>query len=205
MQGKISDVMTDLKGNLCIFMGSSRGARAEYLNAARELGRVLVERKYGLVYGGTSVGLMVAVANTVLEHRGHVVGVIPEALVEKEVAHRGLSDLHIVRSMHERKALMSKLSDGFIALPGGLGTMEELFEVLTWGQLGLHRKPCGLLNVCGYYDHMVDFLDHAVDERFLKLMHRSILMVETEPRILLDRFESFTAPRTAKWLNRDEI
>lgn len=196
--------MTDARGNLCVFMGSSPGARAEYLATARALAHALVARNYGLVYGGTSVGLMAAVANTALERGGRVVGVIPEALVEKEVAHRGLSHLHIVHSMHERKALMSELSDGFIALPGGLGTIEELFEVLTWAQLGLHRKPCGLLNVCGYYDHLIRFVDHAVSERFLKPTHRLTLMVETEPHTLLDRFEQFTAPQTDKWLDRDE-
>lgn len=196
--------MTDLKGSICVFMGSSPGARLGYLAAARALGGVLVERNYGLVYGGTSVGLMTAVADTVLACGGHVVGVIPEALVHKEVAHRGLSELRIVGSMHERKALMSELSDAFIALPGGLGTVEELFEILTWAQLGIHSKPYGLLNVCGYFDHLIRFLDYAVDERFVKPAHRSTLMVEVAPNILVDRFERYTAPRTDKWLDRGE-
>jgi len=194
----------DPRGKICVFTGSNPGVRAEYLHAARELGRVLVERNYGLVYGGTSVGLMAAIADTVLENGGCVIGVIPESLVDKEIAHPGLSDLHVVRSMHERKARMTELSDGFIALPGGLGTLDELFEVITWAQLGLHRKPCGLLNVCGYYDPLIRFLDHAVAERFLKPSHRATLMLETDARILLDRFESCITPRLNEWFDRDE-
>lgn len=195
--------MTDLR-RICVFTGSSPGSRSEYLDAARALGRALVERNYGLVYGGANVGLMAAIADTVLEHHGHVVGVIPESLVEKEVVHRGLSDLRIVSSMHERKGLMAELSDGFIGLPGGLGTIEEFFEVFTWAQLGMHGKPCGLLNVCKYYEHLIGFLDHAVGERFLKPVHRTMLMVEEEPQSLLDRFEHYTAPQVDKWLDRNK-
>lgn len=195
--------MTGLR-RICIFTGSSPGSRSEYLDAARSLGRALVERNYGLVYGGANVGLMAAVADTVLEHCGHVIGVIPEALVEKEVIHRGLSDLRIVSSMHERKGLMAELSGGFIGLPGGLGTIEEFLEVLTWAQLGMHGKPCGLLNVCGYYEHLIEFLDHAVEERFLKPIHRQMLMVEQEPQFLLDRFEHYMAPQVDKWLDRSK-
>ena len=195
--------MTDLR-RICVFTGSSPGARSEYLEAARALGRVLVERNYGLVYGGANVGLMAAIADTVLAHHGQVIGVIPEALVEKEVVHRGLSDLRIVRSMHERKGLQAELSDGFIGLPGGLGTMEELFEVLTWAQLGMHGKPCGLLNVGDYYEHLLAFLDHVVRERFLKPEHRSMLIVEQDPNTLLDRFEHYMAPKVDKWLDRSK-
>jgi uncharacterized protein (TIGR00730 family) len=153
--------MSSLKRNICVFMGSQIGARSEYTAAARQIGRELAERGYGLVYGGGNVGLMAVVADTMLECRGHVTGVIPESLVGKEIAHRGLSDLRIVQSMHERKAVMAELSDGFIALPGGIGTMEEFFEVLSWAQLGIHNKPCGLLNAYGYYRHLIRFLDDA--------------------------------------------
>jgi uncharacterized protein (TIGR00730 family) len=185
--------MGELKGKICVFTGSRRGARSDYADAARRVGRELVERGYGLVYGGGNVGLMTVVADAVLEFHGHVTGVIPEALVEKEVVHRGLSELRIVQSMHERKAVMAELSDGFVALPGGIGTMEEFFEVLSWAQLGLHDKPCGLLNVCGYYQPIVQFLDYAVDQDFLKPKHRALLIVEAEFSRLLDRFEEFIA------------
>ena len=188
----------DLKGRICVFTGSSPGARSEYADAARQLGRLLVERGYGLVYGGGNVGLMSVVADAVLEQRGEIIGVIPELLVDKELAHRGLSDLRIVKSMHERKAVMAELSDGFIGLPGGIGTMEEFFEVLSWAQLSLHDKPCGLLNVSGYYQHLIRFLDHTVDQGFLKPKHRALLVVEKDPHRLLDHFEEFIAARTMK-------
>ena len=192
------------RGRICVFTGSRPGARSEYAEAARQLGRLLVERGYGLVYGGGSVGLMAVVADAVLERHGQVIGVIPELLVDKELAHRGLSDLRIVKSMHERKAVMAELSDGFMGLPGGIGTMEEFFEVLSWAQLSLHDKPCGLLNVRGYYQHLVRFLDHAVDQSFLKPKHRSLLIVEEEPERLLDRFEEFIAARTTKRFERSQ-
>jgi uncharacterized protein (TIGR00730 family) len=176
-----------LKGNICVFAGSSFGAKDEYIQAARELGRLLVERQYGLVYGGGNVGLMAVIANTVLDLGGHVVGVIPEFFIDKELAHRGVSDLRIVRSMHERKALMAELSDAFIALPGGIGTMEEFFEVLSWTQLKLQDKPCGLLNAENYYSYIVRFLDYAVQEKFLKPAHRELLIVENSCEALLDR------------------
>ena len=188
----------DLKGRICVFTGSSPGARSEYADAARQLGRLLVERGYGLVYGGGNVGLMSVVADAVLEQRGEIIGVIPELLVDKELAHRGLSDLRIVKSMHERKAVMAERSDGFIGLPGGIGTMEEFFEVLSWAQLSLHDKPCGLLNVSGYYQHLIRFLDHTVDQGFLKPKHRALLVVEKDPHRLLDHFEEFIAARTMK-------
>jgi uncharacterized protein (TIGR00730 family) len=194
--------MGSLKGNICAFTGSRPGRRFDYADAARQLGRELVERGYGLVYGGGNVGLMTVVADTVLECQGHVTGVIPETLVEKEVVHRGLSDLRIVQSMHERKALMAELSDGFVALPGGIGTMEEFFEVLSWAQLGMHNKPCGLVNVCGYYEPIVQFLDQAVEQDFLKPHHRALLIVEVTPGRLLDRFEQFIATQAVQSFDR---
>lgn len=165
---------------------------------------MLVERGYGLVYGGGNVGLMSEIADAVLERRGQVIGVIPELLVGKELAHRGLTELRIVKSMHERKAVMAELSDGFMGLPGGIGTMEEFFEVLSWAQLDLHDKPCGLLNVGAYYRHIIQFLDHAVEEGFLKPEHRSMLIVEPEAEKLLDRFEAFIAARTTKRFARSQ-
>jgi uncharacterized protein (TIGR00730 family) len=194
----------DLRGRICVFTGSSPGARSEYADAAQELGRLLVERGYGLVYGGGNVGLMAVVADAVLERRGEVVGVIPELLVDKELAHRGISELRIVKSMHERKAVMAELSVGFMGLPGGIGTMEEFFEVLSWAQLSLHDKPCGILNVHGYYQHLIRFLDHSVDQGFLKPKHRSLLIVEEEPQRLLDRFEEFIAAQTTKRFERSK-
>jgi uncharacterized protein (TIGR00730 family) len=190
--------MSNLTGRICVFTGSRHGARSEYAEAAKRLGRELVARNYGLVYGGGNVGLMTVIADTVLELNGHVTGVIPDSLVSREVAHRGLSDLRVVNSMHERKALMAELSDGFIAMPGGIGTMEEFFEVLSWAQLGIHEKPCGLLNVAGYYDPLVQFLDHAVNQDFIKPKHRALLVVEREPAELLDRFAKLIAEQPAK-------
>ncbi len=183
---------------ICVFTGSRRGASQEYAAAAVELAQGLVEHDFGLVYGGGNVGLMNVIANTVLQQGGHVIGVIPNALVSKEVAHTGLSELRVVNSMHERKALMAELSAGFIALPGGIGTMEEFFEVLSWAQLGIHQKPCGLLNIDGYYDALVEFLDHAAAEDFVKPKHRALLMVEKQPLTLLKRFEAILARSTAK-------
>jgi uncharacterized protein (TIGR00730 family) len=194
--------MSRLKGNICVFTGSRQGRRADNVDTARRIGRELVERGYGLVYGGGNVGLMTVVADAVLESQGHVTGVIPETLVEKEVVHRGLSELRIVQSMHERKAMMAELSDGFVALPGGIGTMEEFFEVLSWAQLGMHNKPCGLLNVCGYYQHLVQFLDHAVEQDFLRPKHRALLIVEAESGRLLDRFEQFIATHATQGFDR---
>ena len=174
---------------ICVFTGSRHGSRAQYAEAAAMLGGEIVRRGYGLVYGGGNVGLMAVIADTVLDSGGHVTGVIPHALVSKEVAHRGLSDLRRVGSMHERKAVMAELSDGFIAMPGGIGTMEEFFEVLSWAQLGLHEKPCGLLNVSRYYDPLIAFLDHGVAQDFIKPEHRALMIVEAAPELLLDRFE----------------
>jgi len=190
--------MANLKGKICVFTGSRHGARYEYAEAAKLLGRELVARDYGLVYGGGNVGSMTVIADTVLELNGHVTGVIPDSLVGKEVAHQGLTDLRVVSSMHERKALMAELADGFIAMPGGIGTMEEFFEVLSWAQLGIHEKPCALLNVCGYYDPLIQFLDRAVADDFIKPKHRALLIVESEPAKLLDRIEALLLSQPVK-------
>jgi uncharacterized protein (TIGR00730 family) len=187
---------------LCVYCGSRPGSQPAYTEAAKNLARALVNRKIEVVYGGASVGTMGVLANTVLAEGGHVIGIIPQAVLGREVVHRGLSELRVVTSMHERKALMAELSDGFIALPGGLGTLDEVFEILTWGQLGLHQKPCGLLNIRDYYRGLVDFLDHAVSERFITEVHRAMLLVEEEPERLLDHFERYKAPAMAKWVDR---
>ncbi|MBU1879968.1 MAG: TIGR00730 family Rossman fold protein [Chloroflexi bacterium] len=184
---------------VCVFCGSNLGAKPEYVQAARYLGNVLATRHITLVYGGAGVGTMRALANSVLEAGGQVIGVIPQALADK-VAHPGLSDLRIVSSMHERKALMAELADGFITLPGGLGTWEEFFEILTWAQLGMHHKPCGLLDVCQYYQPLVDFLDHAVSQGFLKAEHRSMVLIDDSPERLLAQFAAYHPPTVDKWL-----
>ena len=176
--------------NICVFAGSRHGTAPAYSHAATELAQQLAKRGFGVVYGGGNVGLMNVLANTVLQNGGYVIGVIPDALVSKEVAHTGLSELCVVHSMHERKALMTALAAGFIALPGGIGTMEEFFEVLSWAQLGLHNKPCGLLNVDGYYDSLINFFDHAVAQDFVKPKHRALLIIENQVAQLLDRFET---------------
>ena len=186
--------------NICVYCGSSAGRLPEYAQAARALAAAMVQRNLGLVYGGASVGLMGQVADAVLQLGGRVVGVIPEALARREVAHHGLTELHITQSMHQRKTLMAELSDGFVALPGGIGTFEEIFEIWTWSQLGIHAKPCGLLNVAGYYDALTRFLDHATHEQFLRPAHRSLLIVEPEPGALLDRFAGYAPPGLQKWL-----
>jgi len=180
---------------LCVFCGSSPGRHPAYLAAAAKLGTVLAKRRIGLVYGGASIGLMGAVADAARAAGGEVIGVIPRALVEFEVAHTGLADLRIVASMHERKALMAELSEGFVALPGGIGTLEELFEVWTWGQLGSHRKPCALLNVAGFYDRLLGFLDFVADEAFLRPVHREMLLVAETPDILLEKLQVYRASR----------
>ena len=190
---------------VCVFCGSSPGARPAYAEATAELARVLVAEGLGLVYGGANVGLMGTLADTVLAEEGEVIGVIPRALVEKEIAHNGLSDLRVVGSMHERKALMADLSDAFVALPGGLGTLEELLEIYTWAQLGLHQKPCALLDVEGYYAGVAAFLSHAVEERFLREEHRAMLIVEREPRTLIEGLDSFEPGMfQPKWIDREE-
>ena len=187
---------------ICVFSGSSPGAHSDYLRAAQELGRALADQDVALVYGGASVGLMGAVADAMLDAGGEAIGVIPQALVDREIAHPGLADLRVVGSMHERKALMAELADGFVALPGGMGTLEELFEVYTWTQLGLHSKPLGLLDVRGYYDKLVAFLDHTVEERFMTVEHREMLVVEERAEALLEAFRRWRAPVRAKWIDR---
>lgn len=187
---------------LCVFTGSRPGALPEYARAAQELAGEILERKLVLVYGGSTVGLMGILADAVLEGGGEVIGVIPEGLFSKEVPHTGLTEIHMVKSMHERKQVMSDLADGFVALPGGVGTLEELTEIYTWGQLGLHRKPCGLLNIEGYYTHLIRFLDHAVHEGFLEPTQRHTLLVAEDPRKLLDEFEGYRAPHLDRWLDR---
>jgi uncharacterized protein (TIGR00730 family) len=189
---------------LCVFSGSSPGAHADYARAAQELGGTLAASGVALVYGGASVGLMGVVADAVLEAGGDAVGVIPQALVDREIAHPGLSDLHIVSSMHERKAMMAELADGFVALPGGMGTLEELFEIYTWTQLGLHSKPLGLLDVRGYYAKLVAFLDHTVEERFMTAEHREMLVVEQRAEALLEAFRRWRPPARSKWIDRSQ-
>jgi uncharacterized protein (TIGR00730 family) len=188
----------------CVFAGSNPGGRAEYVAAAENLGRTLAQRQMGIVYGGGRTGLMGALADAALSEGGHVIGVMPEALVAKEIAHRGLSELRIVKSMHERKAAMADIADGFLALPGGWGTLEEFFEVLTWGQLGLHRKPCGLFNAAGYFDRLLSFADHCVEEGFVKREHRSMIFVSQSPGELIDAMAQYQAPAVKKWIERSE-
>jgi uncharacterized protein (TIGR00730 family) len=183
---------------ICVYCGSSPGHDPAYRRAAREMGEALLDRDLGLVFGGGSVGLMGTVADTVLDGGGEVVGVIPESLEAKEVAHGGVTELEVVGSMHERKQRMAEHSDGFIALPGGLGTLEELFEVLTWAQLGIHEKPCGVLNAGGFYDGLVSHLDGATEEGFVSPAHRDLAQVETDPAALLDGFETYEPPTEPK-------
>jgi uncharacterized protein (TIGR00730 family) len=185
---------------LAVFCGSSTGDAPAYAAAARDLGTTLARRGIGLVYGGASVGLMGTIADAAIAAGGEVIGVIPEALVRKEVAHGGPVDLRIVGSMHERKALMAELSDAFVALPGGIGTLEELFEVWTWAQLGYHAKPCALLNTEGFYDPLIAFLDDVVAHRFLKDAHRAMLIVADAPDDLLARLAAYEPPVVGKWL-----
>lgn len=187
---------------VAVFCGSSLGSRAVYAKAARRFGDALARREIGLVYGGASVGLMGTLAGTVAAAGGSVVGVIPRALVEREIAHETLTDLRVVESMHERKALMSELSDAFVALPGGMGTLDELAEAVTWNQLGIHAKPCGLLDVEGYFARFMEFLEHATAEGFLRTGDRDSLIVDADPDDLLDRLVN-AEPRATKWLLRE--
>jgi uncharacterized protein (TIGR00730 family) len=184
-----------------VFCGSSFGLRPAFAELARALGRTLAARGLGLVYGGSSVGLMGALADATLAAGGEVIGVIPRSLEEREIGHRGLSQLHVVGSMHERKAKMAELADAFIALPGGMGTLEELAEILTWAQLGLHAKPCGLLDVGGYFGPLVAFFDHAVEEGFIRREHRRLVLLDEDAGALLDRFEAWVPPAVRKWLD----
>lgn len=190
---------------ICVFCGSRPGNRPEYVDAARRLGSLLAERGIGLVYGGASVGIMGAVADATLRGGGEVIGVIPQALVRAEVAHDHLTDLRVVASMHERKALMAELSDGVIALPGGFGTFEELFETLTWSQLGIHDKAFGVLNIGGFYDGLLALVDHAVTEGFIPEQHRALVLEASEPEAMLDLLMGYEPPPpVVKWLKPSE-
>ncbi|HWD91417.1 MAG TPA: TIGR00730 family Rossman fold protein [Verrucomicrobiae bacterium] len=190
---------------LCIFCGSSHGANPVYAEAAKIAGSELARRGIGLVYGGGNVGLMGVIADAALAAGGNVIGVIPEALMAKEVGHRGLPDLRVVKTMHERKALMAELADGFVALPGGIGTFEEFFEIVTWAQLGLHAKPCALLNVNGFYDPLLRLIDHAIDEQFIKPTQRDHIIVESDFSRLMDRMASHHVPHEPKWIGKETI
>jgi uncharacterized protein (TIGR00730 family) len=188
--------------SLCLFCGSSPGANPAYQDSAKHFGETLAAQKITLVYGGGSVGLMGIAADACLANGGKVIGVIPRMLMEKEVGHDRVTEMHVVETMHERKALMTQISDGFIALPGGFGTLDELFESLTWLQLAYHTKPIGLLNVAGFYDGLIQFLNHARDERFLREMHRDSLNVDTDLVALIEKLRHAEAPDTGKWLDR---
>jgi uncharacterized protein (TIGR00730 family) len=188
--------------SVCIFCGSNTGKNEVYADVTRALVRILTAAGIRIVFGGGKVGLMGVVAETALEAKAHVIGITPRRLLEHEVVHTGLTELHVAESMHERKVMMSKMADAFIVLPGGMGTLDETFEVLTLTQLGVHRKACGLLNVAGFYDRLVDFLDHAVDERFIRAEHRGMIVVETDPQRLLDRLQNWTMPEVSKWMDR---
>jgi uncharacterized protein (TIGR00730 family) len=185
---------------LCVFCGSSSGRDPAYSVLAAQLGRALAQRRIGLVYGGGRVGLMGVLADAALAAGGEVIGVIPKTLLDREVGHRGLTQLRVVDSMHSRKALMAELADGFVALPGGIGTLEELFEVWTWAQLGMHRKPCGLLDAGGFFTPLVSFLDHVVATGFLRSTSRAMLAVAASPEDLLAQFSAYEAPAVAQWV-----
>src|SRR3954463_1404086 len=194
---------TDRRINrICVFCGTNPGARPDYGAAARKLGQVLAKQGIELVYGGASVGVMGELADSVQEHGGHVTGIIPQQLMEKEAAHTGIRNLIVVASMHQRKSQMADMSDGFIAFPGGIGTLEGFFEVLTWGQLGIHSKPAGILNVERYFDGLTGFLDHAVREGFLTEEHREAIIVESEASHLLERMRSYAPPESEKLMGR---
>jgi uncharacterized protein (TIGR00730 family) len=196
--------VTDIR-RLAVFCGSNPGGRPEYVAGTRAFARLLSDRGIGVVYGGSSVGLMSVLADTMLDELGDIIGVIPRMLVEREVANKALSDLRVVESMHERKSMMADLADGFVALPGGIGTLEEFFEIWTWGQLGMHQKPCGLLNIAGYFDPLLTFLDRAVEEKFVREVHRGMVIVESDPNVLISRFEAYEPPRVVKWVNAGTI
>ncbi len=186
---------------ICVYCGSSKGARPIYRETAAELGKELAKRGIGLVYGGAQIGVMGAVAEGARSAGGDVIGVIPETLMIKEVAHTGLSDLRVVPTMHDRKAMMAELADGFVALPGGCGTFEELFEVITWAQLGIHGKPCAILNIEGYFAPLIAMLDQGVRERFIRPDHRALLLVHTTIPEMLEAMESYRSTPTEKWVD----
>mgnify|MGYP001818551357 FL=1 len=184
---------------ICVYCGSNPGSRPVYAEAAESLADVLVRHEFELVYGGSDKGIMGVLANAVLELGGKVHGVIPQMLMDKEIAHQGITELHVVASMHARKTMMAALSDGFIAMPGGFGTLEEIIEIVTWGQLRFHDKPCGLLNIDGYFDHLIAYLDHANNEGFLRTENREMLLVDANPAALVRQFERYAAPHVDKW------
>ncbi|MDX2003712.1 MAG: TIGR00730 family Rossman fold protein [Meiothermus sp.] len=189
---------------ICVFCGSSSGVRSEYLEAARRLGQLLAQERVGLVYGGSRLGLMGEMASACLNAGGQVIGVIPRGLMERELAHQGLTELHVVETMHQRKAMMADLAHAFITLPGGLGTLEELFEIRTWSQLGIHQKPLGLLNVEGYYDKLLGFLWHSQGEGFTRRENLWSLLVDQDPRVLLERLRNYQALPAKQWLSNRE-
>jgi len=199
---RILDVKKEIMKRIAVFCGSNNGARPAYAEAAARLGGLLARKKIELVYGGGKVGLMGIVADAALKNGGHVIGVIPQSLVIKEVVHERLPDLRVVKNMHERKALIAELSDGFIALPGGYGTFEEFCEVLAWSQLGYHQKPFGLLDVAGFYRGLLEFFDHATGEGFIRPQHRDLVMVEDSAEELLERLKQFQPPAEVKWVGK---
>ncbi len=184
---------------VCVYCGSNTGNGPRYADAARELAGVLVRHELELVYGGADKGIMGVIADAVLALGGAVHGVIPKMLTAKEIAHEGLTEMHVVASMHERKTMMAALSDGFIAMPGGYGTLEEIIEIITWGQLRFHDKPCGLLNTDGYFDHLLKYLNHAHEEGFLRRENLDMLLVDSDSAGLIQKFERYTAPHVEKW------
>lgn len=189
---------------ICVFCGANTGKRDQYSTAAKDLAEELVSREIEIVYGGGRIGLMGVLAERAIELGGRVIGVIPESLATKEVAHDSISELIVVGSMHERKAKMAELSDGFISLPGGIGTIEETFEMLTWSQLGFHNKPCGIINVEGFYNKLIEFLNHTSEEKFFMDIYRRMLIVETDPSALLEKFEQYKPPQVKHWIAEDE-
>jgi uncharacterized protein (TIGR00730 family) len=190
--------------SVCVFCGSSTGSRPEYAEAARRTGAALAARRLDLVYGAGNIGLMGVLADAALAGGGRVVGVIPHALLARELAHQGLSELHVVETMHQRKMLMADRSDAFVALPGGFGTLDELFEILTWAQLGIHAKPIGLLNVGGFFDTLLGWVRHAAAEGFIRQQHLALLNVSTDPEGLLDLLMRHEPPSVSKWADRDD-
>lgn len=191
--------------SITVFCGSNSGIRAEYADAAKNLARLLVERKIRLVYGGGNVGLMGIIADEVMKQGGKVIGIIPDSLDKREVGHRGITELRVVNSMHERKAAMAELADGFIAMPGGIGTFEEFFEILTWAQLGFHDKPCGILNVADYYDGLLALCDNAVTEGFLRPAHRQLILADSDAVNLLDKMTAFQPKPLEKWIDESDL
>jgi uncharacterized protein (TIGR00730 family) len=189
---------------ICVFCGSNTGSKSIYAETAHNLGKLLAQNNIGLVYGGGRVGLMGILADSALGASGEVIGVIPKGLFAREVAHEGLTELRFVESMHQRKAMMEELADGFIALPGGYGTCEEFCEMVTWAQLGIHKKPCGILNIEGFYDSYLSFLDTAVQEGFLRMEHRKLIMEDEHPFELLSKMRNYRPPTLPKWIDLDE-